>query len=305
MVTRTYNSMLQSSGVFGPGWRSTLDESLTKQIGSGGDVLYLRLETGDGRLVYFFRANTGPYRAANPGFNGEIVTAIGGGWILTFLGMEENTIFIQTAVLTGNKTGTATRLHSTTLRRTARGQLTGVTDPFGRTLTVVMANGIVSKIYDSLSSATTPIASYSYNPTILRLESVTYRDQSRFDFEYDLTTVPGSILLTKVKDAQGKVVEQHQYDSQGRALTSERATDAMGANGQERYEIDYSFWNSATPYTRVTHRQEAGTPLIESKYYFEHRGTRLLTSTVSLQLRKRYRNDVVRIQHFIGAEEDH
>src|SRR6185369_5062979 len=88
-----------------------------------------------------------------------------------------------------------------------------IVDPFGRTLTVnTNANGQVTSISDSLG----PIATYTYGGSN-ELLSVTYADNSAFNFSYD-----GSIRLTSVTDALGNIVESHTYDNQGRAITSEK-----------------------------------------------------------------------------------
>ena len=77
---------------------------------------------------------------------------------------------------------------------------------------------MVSQIADSSGT----VATYSYdtaNPNLLK--TVTYSDGSQLKFEYDSTTVSGRILLKTVKDALNNVVEDHVYDSQARATTSE------------------------------------------------------------------------------------
>ena len=53
-------------------------------------------------------------------------------------------------------------------------------------------------------------------------------DNSAFNFGYD-----GSLRVTSVTDALGNVVEAHTYDSQGRALTSEKQ------GGVEHYSLSY------------------------------------------------------------------
>lgn len=56
-ITRTYNSKMQRSGIFGYGWSTAFDESVTAY----GTTL-LRLNLPDGRAVYFARPSTSdPY----------------------------------------------------------------------------------------------------------------------------------------------------------------------------------------------------------------------------------------------------
>ena len=105
------------------------------------------------------------------------------------------------------------------------GFLSSVTDPFGRVLTLTTnGNGQVLSISDTIGT----IASYTYGSSN-QLLSVTYPDNSAFQFTY--TT---SFRLTSVIDALGNVLESHTYDSQGRALTSERQ------GGLERYTLAYA-----------------------------------------------------------------
>src|SRR6185295_2807633 len=71
-------------------------------------------------------------------------------------------------------------------------------------------NGQVLSISDTMGA----IATYTYGGSS-QLLSVTYADNSAFQFSYD-----GSLRLTTVTDALGNVVESHTYDGQGRAITS-------------------------------------------------------------------------------------
>ena len=94
----------------------------------------------------------------------------------------------------------------------------------GRVLTVTTnANGQATSISDTLGT----VATYTYGGSG-QLLSVTYADNSAFSFTYD-----GNLRLTTVTDALGNVVESHTYDSQGRALTSERHGSV------DRYTLTY------------------------------------------------------------------
>jgi YD repeat-containing protein len=54
------------------------------------------------------------------------------------------------------------------------------------------------------------------------LLSVTYADNSSFNFAYD-----GNLRLTTVTDALGNILESHTYDAQGRAITSESREESI------------------------------------------------------------------------------
>ncbi len=60
------------------------------------------------------------------------------------------------------------------------------------------------------------------------LLSVTYADNSAFNFNYD-----GNLRLTSATDALGNIVESHSYDGQGRAITSEKQ------GGVNHYSLSY------------------------------------------------------------------
>lgn len=117
--------------------------------------------------------------------------------------------------------------NQTSLTYDGNGRLALVTDPFARTLTVSSnANGRATSISDSLGT----IATYVYGASN-QLLSVTYADGSAYQFTY--TTVKSRLLLTSVADALGNVLESHTYDSQWRALTSEKQ------GGVERVTLNY------------------------------------------------------------------
>lgn len=155
--------------------------------------------------------------------------------------------------------------NQTTLIYDTNNMLTGITDASGRTLTIGMNGGLVQSLSDSLGI----IATYTYFPGTVNLKEVAYQDGSKFKFEYDTAAVPGKVFLKTVRDADNKILETHEYDSQGRATTSEKE------GGVEKYIFDYSTWInpnpylSYNPYTLVKHKKNAGDPnYIETKYYF-------------------------------------
>jgi YD repeat-containing protein len=97
--------------------------------------------------------------------------------------------------------------------------LTGSWIARGRT----SSNGQITSVADPVAT----LATYTYGGAH-QLLSVTYADNSAYNFSYD-----GSYRLVNVTDALSNVVEAHQYDSQGRATTSE----VQG--GVEHYSFNY------------------------------------------------------------------
>lgn len=257
-LIRTYNSAIQSSGLFGYGWSSGFEESVTFQ-----DQYNLRYLLGDGRAVYFGRTDTTqPFQPVTADFYGQIVRNADLTFILT-LKDGRTQKFDSSGKLLWRKDRNG---NQTTLSYNTNGFLTGITDAFGRTLTVTPnANGTIQQISDGLGT----IATYEYFPNTTLLKTVAYNDGSKYKFEYDTTTAPGKTLLKTVKDALDNILETHEYDSQGRATTSEKH------GGAEKYTLDFSNWSAIEPHTIVTDALGRA-----SKYYFDKsKGRNVITKT--------------------------
>lgn len=214
-ITRTYNSILRTTGLFGYGWSTVYDESITAY-----GPTFVRLNLPDGRAVYFTRtSNSAPFSALEKDFHGQINQDTDGSFTLTFQGGS-----IHRFNSAGKLLSLTDRYANQTTLSYTSGNLESVTDPFGRVLSVnTNANGQVISINDAQG----PVANYSYGASN-QLLSVTYADNSAFQFNYD-----ENLRLTSVIDALGNVVESHTYDSQGRAVTSEKQ------DGVERYTLEY------------------------------------------------------------------
>ncbi|QYU67550.1 hypothetical protein J4558_21980 [Leptolyngbya sp. 15MV] len=244
-IRRFYNSMIQSSGMFGFGWSTKYDESLWIY----GDRL-LRLNLPDARAVYFGRRlTTDPFESLTFDFQGQIVKEADGTFLLTFKDGRTHK-FDQTGRLLWQRDRNQ---NQTTLAYDVNGRLATVTDAFGRTLTFTMsANGYVEEISDALGS----VATYEYFPGTGRLKTVTFADASKYKFEYNTTAVYGKVFLATVKDALDNILETHLYDSSGRATTSELQ------GGVEKYEFDYTNLTGSNPYTAPSHRDRTRPDLI-------------------------------------------
>lgn len=259
-IKRFYNSIIPATGLFGKGWSTKYDESI--QAYSGDQML--RLNLPDGRAVYFGRGNTtDPFKAALMGFYGEVVKNSNGTYTLTF---KDGRIhqFSSTGKLFWQKDRNG---NQTNLSYDTNGNLTGITDAFSRTLTVTPnTNGTIASISDSIST----IATYEYYASTTLLKTVTYNDGSMYKFEYNSTNGK----LETVKDYDDNILETHQYDTDGRATTSEKE------GGVEKYTLDYSHWSDSSPYTLVKYKKNVSDPYIETKYYFDKsKGRNLITKT--------------------------
>ncbi len=225
----------------------------------------LRLNEPDGRASYFGRPNTtDAFTSYSKNVVGAIVRNTDSTYTLTYKDGRVHK-FSSTGRLLLQKERNGSQ---TSLNYNGSGILTGITDAVGRILTIATgSNGNVSQISDSVSV----VATYEYYPSTSLLKTVTYNDGSKYQYEYDTTTVPGKIFLKTVKDALDNILETHQYDSRGRATTSEKP------GGVEKYTIlyDQSDYNLGL-YTQVTDARSNVT-----KYFFNRNyGTNLITYTI-------------------------
>lgn len=220
-ITRTYNSRNQTGGLFGYGWSSMLDESL---IIYGANLV--RLNLPDGRAVYLGRPSGGSvYTPKQPlNFYGQIVKNVDNTYTLTFKDgrihqFNANGRLVSFADRNGNMI---------TLTLNTSGNPTAISDASGRTITLTYDSYTkIATMSDSLGTIATYVHAF-----LGRLTSVTYADGSKYVFTDVFSG--NNVYLTTVKDALNNVLESHTYDSQGRALTSEKA-----GNGTERYTLTY------------------------------------------------------------------
>jgi RHS repeat-associated protein len=242
-VNRFYNSILQSNGLFGLGWSTKYDEYI-EIFSDGGHMLGLHLP--DGRAEYYGRSDTsGVFTNLITSSGDQITKNPDNSYTVTYKdGRVHQFDSVGKLLWQKDRNG-----NQTTLTYDASNHLTGITDPVGRTLTLTPnTNGTISQISDT----TGVIATYTYISGTTRLQQVTYPDGSKYKFEY--TTISGSTYLATVKDALDNILETHQYDSSGRATTSEKH------GGVEKYTFSYT--NST--YTTVTDTLGRVT-----KYYFD------------------------------------
>ncbi|MBC7899428.1 MAG: RHS repeat protein, partial [Saprospiraceae bacterium] len=255
-VKRTYNSMIQASGIFGVGWKSDYDETITR-FGN-----YIRLNMGSGQALYFAEMEARVFYPVNHDLQAHVVWNYPDGTFTLYFkdGRIHKFNTFGQLLWQKDRNGNQTTLNYNQIRI-----LTGITDASGRTLTVTPnTNGTVSQISDSMGI----VASYEYYPTTVFLKTVTYADGSKYKFEY--VTINNKNYLATVRDALDNILETHAYDSQGRATTSE----VQG--GVEKYTLDYANAGLTTnPYTTVTDALGHVT-----KYYFDKsRGRSVVTKT--------------------------
>jgi YD repeat-containing protein len=134
-------------------------------------------------------------------------------WTLTLKNGEQRQFNSATGRLIAiiDRNGNTTQLTYDTSDR-----LVTVTDAASRHLYFAYS-GTSNTLVTSVASDVGLSLSYSYDNQG-RLIKVTKPDQSTLSFEYNAQS-----LITVVRDADGKILESHTYDSFGRGLTSSRA----------------------------------------------------------------------------------
>lgn len=258
-IVRTYNSANQTPGMFGHGWTSSFDMKL-----SSISQALIQLDMGNGRVVNFANNGLSEYLAVSPNIYGKIVPS-GTQYLLT-LKDRISSQFSNTGLLLWSRDRNGSQL---TFTYDTNNHLTEVTDSFGRSIKLVTDGfGRITQVTDAMGI----VASYEYDPSGTYLGEVTYGDGSKYTFEY--VSAGGRVYLRAVRDALDNILETHEYDSEGRAWTSEKD------GGQERFEFDYSNWNSTSSYTLVKHKKHASDQYIETKYYFDRsRGRNVVVKT--------------------------
>jgi YD repeat-containing protein len=209
-VSRTWNSLNSGiQGLFGPGWRSTYEESV--YLGDDGFMKYSR---ADGAIWTFGFATQSPlvYLIMTPASASASLLFDGTTWTLIFQNNEKRTFSGATGKLLSiiDRNGNTTLVSYDTSNR-----LASVADPAGRHLVFAYSGngGLVMGVTSDVGVATT----YAYD-NFGRLAQVTKPDLSTVSFQYDTNSRIAAVL-----DSQGKLLESHTYDSSGRGLTSSRA----------------------------------------------------------------------------------
>ena len=224
-LQRTWSSLWQGlgsslgvTGMFGHGWRSTLEERL--QIVSPTSLKYWR---SDGSQWSYVSTAMGWQQIAP--MNDSATLQFDSSTTLFTLSFSNGTkeIFSNPGYLT--QIVDRNNLQ-TTITYDSYGRVQNVTDPAGRTLTFNYVDETSAQVLSVQDSVGT-VATYSYSGTLL--SNVTYADGSALNYNYDANN-----LILSVTNGGGAVLEAHTYDSSRRGLTSERA------NGAERVAVNYS-----------------------------------------------------------------
>lgn len=217
-LQRTWNSLpmpgsTPQAGMFGLQWTSTYEELIVN--GSGDAANYMVYKRGDGSVWYFGPNGGSTWPLASPA--DVTATLISNGtqpWTIKFQNGEQRTFSYTTGQLASiiDRNGNTTQLsYDGSLR------LTTITDPAGRHLYFTYNDSHSSRLVTSTTSDLNLTLQYAYD-SLYRLTQVTNPDLSTISFTFNSQS-----LITAVTDSNGKVLESHTYDANGRGLTSARA----------------------------------------------------------------------------------
>ena len=219
-LTRTWNSLWpasqssQSVGLFGNNWRSTYEERIF--MGNDGTIKYGRADGKFWSIIPY--GNPVTYHVIAPA-NVQVTLTQQGvtTWTVIFQNGEQRIFNYNTGLLSTiiDRNGNQTMLAYDSANR-----LISVTDPASRHLYFNYANGS-SFLVTSVTSDVGVSLSYSYDTNGL-LVQVTRPDLTTVSFAYNAQSE-----ITAVTDNNGKILETHTYDSNGRGVTS---SEANGVN---------------------------------------------------------------------------
>ena len=226
-LDRVWNSMWPTvlinfqTGMFGLNWRSTYEERVFAGSGAySGYMLYLRADGG----LWIFSWTGSTWQLSAPASVAATLTQNGTQtWTLAFQNGEQRIFNYSSGSLSSIKDRNG---NTTQLSYDGTNRLVTVTDPVSRTLTFTYGSSFPNLVTGVTSSVGISLA-YSYDSQ-QRLTEVTKPDLTTISFTYNAQS-----LITAVTDFQGKVLESHTYDANGRGLTSSRA------NGVEAVTITY------------------------------------------------------------------
>jgi YD repeat-containing protein len=228
-LKRVWNSSWPSrliayqSGMFGQNWISSYEERVF--LTTVGALSYMGYLQADGSTWYFGGAGSVWSLVSPANVTAMLVQNGTTSWTLSFKTGEQRTFDYNTGLLTAiiDRNG-----NTTSIAHDSIGRVISITDPVSRHLTFTFGNASFPYLATNVASDVGVSLSYAYDSSG-RLTQVTNPDATTINFAYNSQS-----LITSVTDSQGKILETHTYDSQGRGLTSSRA------NGVEAVTVSYS-----------------------------------------------------------------
>ncbi len=201
VVKRTYNSLSQSSGSFGPGWTFSYDVGLLDEP----SLSRVTVTYEDGRKARFVQNPDGSYTGPPSDFS-VLVKEADGSFTLT---RKDHTVYHYSSG--GQLQSISDRNSNTTaFSYDTNGRLSSATDAAGRSITLTRdGTGRVTSIADPAGQTT----GYTYDAAG---NLATFTDARGYTTTYNYNA---DHQLTSIVDARGKTALENQYDSQSRVAT--------------------------------------------------------------------------------------
>jgi RHS repeat-associated protein len=231
-ATRSYNSIESAvNGPLGYGWSAGYQDSLTIDSAQG----YVTLTEGNGATGIWDQTSSG-LTPAQPGITATLVQNPDSTYTLTLPSQTVET-FSATGVL---QSETDPHGYTTSLTHNTAGQLTGVTDPEGRTFTYSWSGSHITGISDGQGRS----IAYGYDSNG-NLASFTDVDGNQTTYGYDsshhLTSItdPDANTLTNTYNAAGQAIQQTDADGNVTqfAYGSGESTVTLPDGSQTQYQF--------------------------------------------------------------------
>ncbi|TPF19473.1 DNRLRE domain-containing protein [Priestia megaterium] len=246
-VNRTYNSRSTSSGIFGYGWSSNLDQRLTFNT---DDLVLYRDE--DGTEHYFAKNSSGGYDSPG-GIYLELEKNSDGTFKLT-----KNDQSYITFDSKGNMIAETDSNSNKTIYTYSGGRLITVADPSGRELTIDYGtNGKVSSISDPSNRKYK--YSYDTNDNLTSFSKMDKLGSNVFTISYGYSS---SHQMTSYTNERGKKMSMT-YSTDNQLVKQEMPVTVQGSLKNDYFTLSY---NTATNTTTVTNSKGVKTDYTHNAY---------------------------------------
>ena len=272
----SYNSLSTVSSSLGPGFTHTFAQTLKPLPATNRIVSWIN-ERGEKSLYRSGNPGVDPFLPMWPADAMETVNLNAGAGIYTLTDLNGTVTTFGSAA--GEWRSAADRWGNTINGTYSSGNLITITDPEGRAWSLVYTSGKLSSITDPDSN----LWSFSYDGTG-HLQTI--RDPLHLSGnpwrQYTYVTAGGKTALAQVQDDAPAVLEGHEYDGTGRAISSWSGDTVItggvphpGANAKDLVTLTYT---SATQ-TTATSKIDSTTNQVFTLTYAYPAG-RVLPSTV-------------------------
>jgi RHS repeat-associated protein len=228
---RTYNSLAAgTNGRLGYGWTDSYNAQLTQDPTTG--MVTVTQENGSqSTFAKVGTATPATYAPTAPRTIATLTQNSDGSWVFTRKA-EETLRFSAARLLTSEADRNG---YTTTLTYNGSNQLTTVTDPASRSLTL----GYTGNLLTSVTDPTGRVVQYGYNDGLGNLTDVTDVNGGNTHFTYDT----GHHVLT-IRDPRGNTVTTNHYDTSNRV---DYQLDALNRQTTFTYAADGSYTITTDP----------------------------------------------------------